>query len=171
MNVAKFLRGTAFGTALISAAIAGNAGASTATGTLTVNATVIKVCLISNGTLNFGNYNPTAATALTATTTVTLTCTPGSSYNIGMNAGSGSGGTTSLREMTLSGGSATLGYELFQDSGYSVNWGNTVGTNTLSGTTSSSALANTINIYGEIPANEVAGVGNYSDSVTMTVTY
>jgi spore coat protein U-like protein len=171
MNASRIFRCAAGASAVLAAAIAGNAGATTTTGTLTVNTTVIKVCLISNGTLNFGNYDPTAATANTTSTTVTLTCTPGSSYNIGMNAGSGSGGSTTLREMTLSGGSATLGYELFQDSGYSVNWGNTVGTSTLAGTTSSSTLANTITVYGEIPANEVAGVGNYSDSVTMTVTY
>jgi len=130
---------------------------------------VLKVCLISNGTLNFGNYNPTATSALTGSTTVTLTCTPGSSYNIGMNAGSGTGGTVTLRQMTN--GAATLGYELFRDSGYSNNWGNTVGTDTLSGTTSTSSLTNTINVYGEIPANEVAGAGSYADSVTMTVTY
>jgi spore coat protein U-like protein len=171
MTVSKYVRSAAFGTALVSAAIAGNANALTAPGTLTVNATVLKVCLISNGTLSFGNYDPTASSALTASTTVTLTCTPGSTYNIGMNAGGGSGATVALREMTLGGGSATLGYKLFQDSGDTINWGNTVLTDTEAGTTSTSALANTINVYGQIPANEVAGAGSYSDSVTMTVTY
>jgi spore coat protein U domain-containing protein, fimbrial subunit CupE1/2/3/6 len=169
MTTSKYLHAAAAGTALIAAALASSAFAGTATGTLTVNATVLKVCLISNGTLNFGNYNPTATSALNGSTTVTLTCTPGSSYNIAMNAGSGSGATTTLRQMTLGGGSATLGYALFQDSGYSVNWG--TGSSVEAGTTSTTSLTNTINVYGQIPANEVAGAGSYTDSVTMTVTY
>ena len=171
MTVSKFFRSAALGTAVVSAAITGSALAGTATGTLTVNATVLKVCLISNGTLSFGNYDPTASSALNGSTTVTLTCTPGSSYNIGMGLGNGSGATTALRQMTLGGGSATMGYELFQDSGYSVAWGTTISTNTEAGTTSASSLTNTINVYGQIPANEVAAAGSYADSVTMTVTY
>jgi spore coat protein U-like protein len=143
--------------------------AGTSTGTLTVTASVAGVCTIGNATLAFGTYNPTAATAINMTSTVTLTCSLGTPYNIGMSAGSGTGATTSSRLMTA--GSTTLGYNLYRDSGYSLNWGNTVGTDTLSGTSSTSALTNTITIYGQIPAGENAAVGSYTDTVTMTVTY
>ncbi len=143
--------------------------AGTSTGTLTVTASVTGVCVIGNATLAFGTYNPTAATALPATTTVTLTCSLGTPYNIGMSAGAGTGATTTLRLMTA--GASTLGYNLFRDAANTLNWGNTVGTDTLSGTSSTSTLANTINIYGQIPAGENAAVGSYTDTVIMTVTY
>lgn len=149
---------------------AGSAMASsTTTGSLAVSATVLKSCVIGSGTLAFGNYDPTANSALQTSTTVTLTCTPGTSYDIGMNAGAGSGATVSLRQLTNS--SNTIGYQLFRDSGYSQNWGNTVGTDTLHGTSSGTLLTNTVTVYGQMPAGEAAVIGVYSDTVTMTVTY
>lgn len=151
------------------AAVVSPAEAATSTGTLSVTATVNSVCLISNGTLAFGGYDPTAATALDAATTLTLTCTLGTPYNIGMAAGSGAGATVTLRQLTS--GANTLGYRLFRDAARTLNWGNTVGTDTLSGTSSATVLANTINVYGRIPANEAAPTGSYTDSVTVTVTF
>ena len=148
---------------------ADGATAGTATGTLSVSASVAAVCIIGNATLAFGTYNPTAATAATANTTVALTCSLGTPYNIGMSAGAGTGATTTLRVMTATSG--TMGYKLFRDSGYTMNWGNTVGTDTLSGTSSASSLTNTVSIYGQIPAAEAAANGSYTDTVTMTVTY
>jgi spore coat protein U-like protein len=156
--------------ALLALAIGCNpATAGTSTGTLSVSASVVAVCILGNATLAFGTYNPTSATPLTATTTVTLTCSLGTPYNIGMGTGSGTGATTTLRVMTS--GANTLGYKIFQNSADTTNWGNTVGTDTYTGTSSTSSLTNTINIYGQIPAGEAAAVGSYTDSVTMTVTF
>jgi spore coat protein U-like protein len=147
----------------------GTASAATSTGTLSVTANVVAVCIIGNATLAFGTYNPTLATATTATTSVQLTCSLGTPYNIGMGVGAGTGATIALRQMTATGG--TLGYKIFRDAGFTNNWGTTIGTDTLAGTSSASTLANTINIYGQIPAGAAAVIGNYTDSVTMTVTY
>src|SRR5580698_6919915 len=147
----------------------GPAVAATTSGTLSVTANIASVCLISNGTLAFGTYDPTSAAVLNGATTLTLTCTLGTPYNIGMGVGGGTGATTSLRVLTS--GVNTLGYKLFRDSARTLNWGNTIGTDTLAGTTSSSSLLNTINVYGQIPASEAAGSGTYTDSVTVTVTY
>jgi len=165
----KRLAASAVAVGLMSALGATSADAATTTGSLVVSATVLKACLISGGTLAFGNYDPSSSTPNNASTTVTLTCTPGTSYNIGMDAGGGTGATVTLRYLSLS--SNKLGYKLFQDAGRSTNWGNTVGTDTLHATTSASSVTNTINIYGEIPVNEAAAVGVYADTVTMTVTY
>lgn len=145
------------------------ANAATASGSLTVTASVASVCLISNGTLAFGSYDPTAASALNGSTTVTLTCTLGTPYQIGLDAGTGAGATVALRR--LSSGGNTLGYRLFRDASRTLNWGNTPGTDTLDATSSASALTNTITIYGQIPASAAVPTGSYSDSVAITVNY
>jgi spore coat protein U-like protein len=169
MSKFKRIAASVVAVGLISALGATAASAATATGTLVVSATVLKSCLIGGGTLAFGNYDPSSSTPASATTTVTLTCTPGTSYNIGMDAGAGTGATVTLRYLSLT--TNKLGYKLYQDGGHTTNWGNTVGTDTLAGTTSASSVTNTINIFGEIPVNEAAAVGVYADTVTMTVTY
>lgn len=165
------LRRTGLAVALTLAFGCNSASAGTATGTLSVTANVLAVCIIGNATLAFGTYNPTSAIAATATTTVTLTCSLGTAYNIGMSAGAGTNATTTLRVMNATAGGGTLPYKIFQNAALTTNWGNTVGTDTVSGTSSTTALANTINIYGQIPINEAAAIANYTDTVTMTVTY
>lgn len=143
--------------------------AATASGTLAVSATVASVCTISNGTLAFGSYDPSAGTALDGSTTLTLTCTVGTAYNIGMGAGGGTGATTTVRKLTN--GLSTMSYRLFRDSGRTLNWGNVVGVDSLVGTSSALSLTNTINVYGQIPASEAVPAGSYLDSVAITVTY
>lgn len=157
--------------AILAAAIAASPAAwsATASGTLTVTASVASVCLVSNGTLAFGSYDPTSATALTGSTTVTLTCTLGTPYQIGLDAGAGSGATVTLRKLTS--GADTLDYTLFRDAGRTLNWGNTPGVDTLDATSSSGSLSNTITIYGRIPAGAAVPTGSYSDSVAITVNY
>ncbi len=140
--------------------------ATTATATFAVTATVLSTCIIAALPLAFGNYAP-GPTPLNATTTVTVTCTSGTTYNVGLNAGTGSGATVTLRKMTS--GANTLGYTIWQDSAHTINWGNTVGTDTVSGT--GNGLAQALTAYGQIPANEFSPAGAYTDTVTATVTY
>ena len=157
--------------AVLAAAVVASPAAwsATASGTLSVTASVASVCLVSNGTLAFGSYDPTSASALNGSTTVTLTCTLGTPYKIGLDAGAGSGATVSLRKLTS--GADTLGYQLFRDSNRTLNWGNTAGVDTLDATSSSGSLSNTITIYGRIPAGAAVPTGSYTDSVAITVTY
>jgi spore coat protein U-like protein len=72
-------------------------------------------------------------------------------------------GTTGLATGVL------LGYGLFTDSGHVTNWGNTIGTDTVTGTGSGAAQA--LTVYGEIPASELVAPGSYSDTITATVSY
>jgi spore coat protein U-like protein len=140
------------------------------TGQLTVTASVAAVCLIGNATLAFGAYNPTSGTAVTATTNVTLTCTLSTPFGIGMSAGAATGATVTTRAMQLTtSASTTLGYGLYQDAGHTINWTNA--TNSYTATSSASSLTNTVPIYGQIPASEAAPVGNYTDTVVMTVNF
>jgi spore coat protein U-like protein len=143
------------------------ASAATATATFSVSATVVKACVISATPLSFGTYDPTTASPVDGTTTVTVTCTNGTSYNVGLNAGTSAGATVTSRKMTQ--GSNTLNYALYQDAARTTNWGNTVGTDTVSGTASVSPA--NLTIYGRVAPAQNVPVGTFSDTITATVTY
>ena len=130
--------------AVLSPAIAPSAAdaSTTTTATMAVTASILPSCGVTALPLAFGIYSPTQPGNTTAATTVAVTCTNGTPYNVGLSAGSGSGATITTRILT-SGGN-TLTYSLYSDSGYSTVWGNTIGTNTVSGT--GSGLAQTINV-------------------------
>jgi spore coat protein U-like protein len=114
----------------------------------------------------FGNYT---GGLLDVTGTITVTCTSGTAYNIGLNAGNTTGATITNRLMFGgSGGQNTLGYQLFSDAAYTINWGNSSGTNWVSGTGNGSAQP--YNIYARIPANVVAATGSYTDTITASIT-
>ncbi|MGF7155741.1 Csu type fimbrial protein [Novosphingobium gossypii] len=141
--------------------------AATVTDTIAVTVTVQSACVVAANPLAFGTYNPTSAANVDATTTVNVTCTQGTPYNVGLNAGTTSGGTTTVRKLNAAG--KTLNYALYSDSNRTTNWGNTVNTDTVSGTAGIAATSYTV--YGRIPGSQNTTAGAYTDSVTVTVTY
>lgn len=141
--------------------------AATDTDTMTVTATVIASCDVDANDLAFGNYDPVSATPLDIGTTVAVTCTHGTSYDVSLNAGVGAGATVAARRMT-SGGN-TLNYSLYSNAGRTTVWGATIGNNTVAGT--GNGAMQTLNVYGRVPVNQTAPAGNYSDTITVTVTY
>ena len=141
------------------------AAPTTATATFTVSASVTATCLISATTLNFGTY---AFVADPVSSTISVTCTNATTYNVGLSAGTATGATVTTRKMTGPGG-ALLGYGLFSDSGHATNWGNTVGTDTVAGT--GNGVAQSLTVYGQIPAGQYVTAGSYSDTITATITY
>jgi spore coat protein U-like protein len=113
----------------------------------------------------FGTYTGSAAAS---TSTISVTCTNSTPYNLGLNAGAASGATVTTRKM--SGPNAgLLAYSLTSDSAHSVNWGSTVGTDTVTGTGSGSAQA--LTVYGQVAAGQYVNPGAYTDTITATVTY
>ena len=145
-----------------------SAWAQSAQTTMDVSATVVKACVVSATNLAFGNYDPTSATPTDASSTITVTCTPGTSFTVGLNAGTTAGTTVTSRKMAS--GSNRLDYALYSDVARTTNWGNTPGTDTpAAATASTSPLA--LTVYGRIAAQQAAAVGNYTDTVTITVSY
>ncbi|MBR0667019.1 spore coat U domain-containing protein [Roseomonas hellenica] len=141
------------------------ASAATATGTFQVTATVQATCLISANPLAFGTYT---GTQTDATTTLAVTCTNTTPYTVGLDAGTATGATVTTRRMTGP-ASAFLNYALFSDSARTINWGNTVGTNTVAGT--GSGAAQTLTVYGRVPAAQFVAPGAYVDTITATITF
>jgi len=136
----------------------------TSTSTFQVTATVASSCSVSATTLAFGNY---VLAQLDGSSTITATCTNGTTYTIGLDAGTFAGATTSTRRMT--GPSASgLSYSLFSDSGRTTNWGNATGS-WVSGT--GNGAAQVLSVFGRIPASQTASIGSYADTITVTVTF
>jgi spore coat protein U-like protein len=153
----------------LAASGSGTALASTATQSFTVQITLTASCIFSSatGALNFGSAQRVIDSNVDAATTLNVQCTNTTPYNIGLSAGGGSGATFAARKMT--GGSATVTYSLYSDSSRTTVWGDTVGSNTVSGTGSGSTQA--ITVYGRVPAQSTPAPGAYSDTVTATITY
>ena len=66
-------------------------------------------------------------------------------------------------------GASEVFYALYQDSGRTQNWGNNIGVDTVAGTGTGSAQS--IPVYGRVRPQTTPTIGNYSDSVLVTVTY
>ncbi len=152
---------------LIAAGAASPALATTATTTFAVTASVLQTCLVAATPLAFGNYDPTSATPTDGSTTLLVTCTNATPYTVGLSAGGGTGATVATRKLTNGGN--TLNYSLYQNGARSTLWGTTIGTDTVAGT--GTGLAQSLTVYGRIPALQAAVQGAYTDTITVTVTY
>lgn len=143
------------------------AHAATTTTTFTVQITITASCVINSAsTLNFGSQGVLSAN-VDQTSTIQVQCTNTTPYNIGLNAGTGSGATVTNRLM--SNGAATVSYALYSNAGRTTNWGNTVGTDTVSATGNGAAQSYTV--YGRVPAQTTPAPAVYTDTITTTVTY
>lgn len=150
-----------------------NTGTSCPTGSLqatsggsTWTATVLSNCNVSATDISFG-ANGLLLSTITAMGQVNVTCTNGTPYNVGLNAGTGTGATVAARKMTLNGSAIT--YSIYQDAAYSTIWGNTINTDTASGTGIGSSQF--ITMYGRVPAQTTPAPGMYSDTIIVTLTY
>jgi spore coat protein U-like protein len=121
-------------------------------------------------TLGFPNYDVFVAAPTVTSQIATIRCTgsgslPSFTVGIGQSATSGS---ISGRQMGQTLGSGRLNYNIYKDGGYSSLWGDgTAGTTPLVVTTA--GLNTTVPIYGKIDPGQDAPVGNYSDTVVLSV--
>jgi spore coat protein U-like protein len=161
---ASLRRTCAASAALLAAFVPGVVQAATSNSSMPVSATVQATCSITASPLAFGTYS---SAQLDATTTLAVNCTNTTSYNVGLDIGSGSGATVAQRKMAN--GSQTLNYTVYSDIGRATLWGPTVGTNTVAGTGSGSVQI--LNVYGRIAAGQAPTPGSYADTLTATVTY
>ena len=137
------------------------------TATFDVTLTIIADCIIATNNLNFGSSQGVLAAAVNTNTTLNVTCTNTTPYNVGLNAGTGTGSTVTSRVMSGTGANtSTVSYTLKQTSG-GANWGNTQGTDTVSGTGSGSSQ--TLTVYGSIPAQATPQPDAYKSTITATV--
>jgi spore coat protein U-like protein len=138
-------------------------------------------CSVAATGVNFGAYDISLATPNDSTGDVTVTCTyvpPGGAtgVNIQTSLSPGVSGSYSPRQMAF--GPGRLNYNLFLDTARTSIWGNglsgtgiataslTVGPGVGNGT----RIAQ-FPVYGRVPALQVVGMGAYSDTIVVTVTF
>jgi spore coat protein U-like protein len=142
----------------------------TATAHFTVSVTVAKACAISASNLAFNTY---VGLLIDSSSTISVTCTDTTPYTVGLSAGIGHNATVTNRLMsrgTPGAGVPTLGYKLCSDGpACATNWGNTAATNWVSKT--GTGALQSLTVYGQLPAGTVPAAGNYSDTITATITY
>ncbi|PFH26549.1 Csu type fimbrial protein [Burkholderia sp. JKS000303] len=130
-------------------------------------ATVINNCNISATNVSFGTSSVLSAT-LAATGSITAQCTNGDAWKIALNGG-GSGNVTA-RQMQRSGGGGAIGYGLYLDAAHSTTWGDgTGGSSTATGV--GTGASQVVTVYGAVPAQTTPAPGNYSDTITATISF
>ena len=153
------------------------AGPSPQTGTFDVTATVAGSCnIIATETVAFGQYDPADANltaALDAAGSVTVRCVRGTLATValdeGNSAAAGSSCAAPLRQMAA--GTDRLAYQLFQDSARTQPWGCDTGNNTQAFTAASPSTPTVLTTYGRVSGGQDVTAGDYSDTVTVTVTF
>ena len=156
--------------AVFLALCAGTVDAATATGNLSVTATVSGTCTLTTSPVAFGTYDPASGTDDTATGTVTVTCTSGTGYTVSLDAGANETTPNDITTRRMKANTSDyLPYKLYQDSGLTTEWGDTGGAILTGQTGNGSAQA--IDVYGVVVKNQYVAAGSYVDTVVVTVTY
>jgi spore coat protein U-like protein len=138
----------------------------TATANLGVSAEIVATCTISTTPVAFSNYTGVQVTSTVGG--VSATCTNTTPYSIGLGTGTGTSATVTSRAMTGP-GSAQLHYGLYTENTYTANW-NDIGGTGIPGATGNGS-AQSLTVYGNIPAGQYLAPGSYADTVIATVSY
>ena len=145
--------------------VSASVSSATATGTMTVNATLTSGCTVSASTLDFGSVSALASSSdVTGNTGTSLkiACTTGTSPTIWS-------GTT--RE--LSDGTNTIAFNLNLASNFSINLPTDTGGAVTIPSFTADGTEKTVVIYGKILAANFGGkpAGAYTKDVTLSVNY
>lgn len=150
------------------------------TTTFNVKIVILKACTITAAAatdVDFGSVVYDSTAAVDNQGSVTARCTPLTPYSIALSAGANAATANDVTTRRMKNVDAAVttsnyvGYQLYRDSGRSLVWGNTTGTNTLASTGTG---ANQVwPVYGRVanPSTNNAAAGSYLDTVTATITY
>jgi spore coat protein U-like protein len=162
---------------LLIAATGGNAWAAvaTATGTLSVTASVTSSCIVGASTLAFSAQTSAAILAgnIDATGTIEVNCTSGSPYTIALSAGNGAGATMASRKMTSTTGAQLLSYTVYTTAARTTVWGDGAGGGASSATVpgTGSGAAQPVTVFGRIFSGQQVIASAYADVINVTVSY
>lgn len=148
-----------------------------------LRAVIVPGCLLgggssdvtSFGSISFGQVSTLSSNLDVVSTpgggSIVLQCSPGTPFTLSLNAGNNASGVGSGR--FLAKGSEKLRYQLYQDAGYSIVWGNgSNGGANISTTFPSSGNSLTYPVYARLfSVSPMPSAGFYADTVTVTLSY
>jgi spore coat protein U-like protein len=125
-------------------------------------------CNVSTSGLAFGSYDPFSSAPVNSSGSLSIGCTYGHGERQFVLAyvtlGGGSSGNPAARRMT--GGPERLSYNIYRDARHERIWGDGNG---YSGAWIWLPTTASMPFYGSIPAGQDVAVGDYADSITVTV--
>jgi spore coat protein U-like protein len=138
-------------------------------------------CSVAASGVAFGTYDPSLGTPDDSTGSIVVTCTytgPGGSDTANYTVTLSTGTSGSYAPRKLAAGASRLNYNLFRDAAYAQVWGNaSAGTTIITGSLKVGPGAGnrtrtaTHVVYGRIPQLQDADVGNYTDTILVTLTF
>jgi len=140
-------------------------------------------CTVNTTGVNFGTYDPTSAAPLNAQGSLFVECDAGSSTTVTMTLSGGGSGNAASRRM--SNGTDLMFYNLYLNTGRTIVFGDATGgssdTCTTGAPTSGTGCTGdnppgkgrnfTRPLYGQVNASQNIGVGTYTDTLTITLTF
>jgi len=163
-------RGLRFGLTAGTLCLALPSYAATATGVMTVTATVAASCVVGTSALAFGSATSAAIQAgnVDVAGNVIVNCTTGSAYTVALGIGAGLGATMASRKLTS--GASLLNYSIYTATARTTVWGDGTATSvTVAGT--GSGADQSIPAYGRIFSGQIVPALTYTDTISVTVTY
>lgn len=139
----------------------------TTTAGMPVRIELVGFCNVSASDLDFGAYASNSQTPAQGQTAIHLQCSGGTVAELSLDAGTGTVGNTSRRKLEHDRGLGQLDYDLFQDPGRTVHWGDKSGVDTLE--VQATGTPQTVPVYGQIPGGQRVRDGVYSDTITLRV--
>ncbi|EIL93825.1 Csu type fimbrial protein [Rhodanobacter spathiphylli] len=130
-----------------------------------VSATVPPTCTVTADPLDFGQVAGLLSSNVDGTSRVHVQCVNGTAYKIGLDNGLHAIGST--RRMQGPGG--YIRYELYRNAARTNRWGDTPGVDTVSRT--GNGLVQNRAVNGRVPPQATPSAGDYSDTITVSVTY
>ncbi|WP_077033757.1 spore coat U domain-containing protein [Pelomonas sp. KK5] len=134
-------------------------------------------CTLTTANVAFGSYNPMSFSPTDSTGSVSVSCGGVAGLLIPMTVAISTGSSGSYGTRKLRSGANTLDYNLYTDASYTTILGDGSGATQLANLSLlldvlGLAPAQTVWVYGRIPARQLAAVpGVYADTINVTLTY
>jgi spore coat protein U-like protein len=120
---------------------------------------------VSNGSINFGDIQSSAAIDQLGEGSFEVECGTPTNLTISLGMGDNAAGQATRR---MKNGGTFLAYMLFSDTGRANTWGDGLNFGSVHSLNNVQA-ATEVDVYGSILANQPAPAGTYIDSVTITI--
>lgn len=153
---------------------AGSAAAATDSTTFGVKIVITESCDIHSTTATDVDFlsHPRSTGDHTATGNLVVNCSLNTPYTIALGNGlqPSSATVSDTNRRMISGAGNYVPYGLYRDSGATLLWGSTTGTDTLAGTGTNAAV--NVPVYGKVlTASTNVPAGTYTDTVSAVITY